>query len=156
MLLALSMQPKEVLDAGSKAAGTLTQTVLGSMVVILVITTGVGLWLAWRAKQGELNTVRELLEAHADEKIAAKDLAMEQTKAYQDLADVVEDHGRELEHLKEDLGKAVRDGDGASTAAIQKLEAALTASMEKLGKRVDSLAGAVPGVDTKKYYEGRD
>jgi len=139
------MQPKEVLDAGSKAADTLTQSVLGALVVILVITTGVGLWLAWRAKQGELNTVRDLLEANAEEKVAAKDFALEQMKAYQGLAEVVEDHSRKLERLGDDLGRAVRDGDGASSAALK-----------ELGKRIDSLAGAVPGVDTKKYYEGRD
>ena len=142
---ALLMQPKEILEAGSKAAGTLTQTILGSLIVILVITTGIGLWLAWKAKQGELNTVRDLFEAHADKKIAAKDLAIEQTKAYQELADIVEDRGKDLERLKEDLSKDVQDGNVASTAAIQ-----------SLGKRIDSLAGAIPGVDPKKYYEGRE
>lgn len=141
----VGMQPKEVLDAGSKAADTLTQTVLGSLVILFMIATGVTLWLAWKAKQGELKTVKDFLKAQGDERVAANDLALEQTKAYQDLADVVEQHSGEIGRLKDELAAAVRDGDGTAAAAI-----------DRLGKRIDSLADSIPNVDVPKYYRGRE
>lgn len=145
LIAAIGLQPTEVLEAGEKAADTLTQTVLGSLVVLFFLSTGAALWLAWKAKQGELNTVKEILEANAEEKVAAKDLALEQTKAYQDLAKVVESHSTELGRLKEELAKAMKDGGSLSAQEIR-----------GLGRRIDALAGALPNLDTTKYYSGRE
>lgn len=149
MMLALAMQPKEVLEAGSKATDTLTQTVLGSLVVIFIITTGVALWLAWKAKNGELATVTKMLEAKADERVAANDLSLEQTKAYKELAEVVDSNSATLTEISRQLKDAVEDGDGETARAVEELG-------RRLGKRVDALANAAPGVDLPKYFAGRE
>lgn len=122
----LALQPKEVLEAGKDAASTLTQTVLGSLVIILTIGIGLVLWLAWRTKRSELETLKEVMKASADERVEAKEFAHTQTKAYEDLADVV--------------------GDGFD---------AVKSAVKSNGTRIDALANATPAVDTKLYYAGR-
>lgn len=122
----LLLQPKEVIEAGKGAADTLTQTVLGSLVVLLLIGIGLVLWLAWRTKQSELNTLKEVMKASADERVEAKEFAQSQTKAYEDLAGHVNDGFDELK-----------------------------SAVKSNGTRTDALANAVPNVDTKLYYAGR-
>ena len=125
-MYALSMQPKEVIEAGKDAASTLTQTVLGSLVILFMIFTGVALWLAWKAKQSELETLKEVMKASADERVEAKEFAQSQTKAYEDLAGVVNDGFDELK-----------------------------TAVKSNGTRIDALANATPAVDTKLYYASR-
>ena len=122
----LSLQPKEVLEAGKAASDTLTQTILGSLVILLTIGIGLVLWLAWRAKQSELNTLKEVMKASADERVEAKEFAQSQTKAYEGLAGVVSDGFENLE-------KRAKSN----------------------AKRIDALANADPNVDQKLYYAGR-
>ncbi|KKM01996.1 hypothetical protein LCGC14_1788850 [marine sediment metagenome] len=122
----LSIQPKEVLEAGKDAADTLTQTVLGSLVILLVIGIGLVLWLAWRTKQSELETLKEVMKASADERVGAEKFAQSQTKAYEDLANVV--------------------GDGFDE---------LKTAVKSNGIRTDALANAIPDLDTKLYYASR-
>lgn len=145
LFVTTAFQPKEVLDAGSKAADTLTQTVLGSLVVVFIITTGVALWLAWRAKQGEIATIKDLVNANADEKMAAKELAMAQVKAYEELAEAVEAQGQKISNLE-----------GALQGTVAGSAMKITDSVDKLGKRIDSLANSSEGVSAEKYYSGRD
>lgn len=119
-------QPKEVLESGKAAADTLTQTVLGSLVVLFMIFTGVALWLAWKAKQSELATLKEVMKASADERVEAKEFALSQTKAY------------------EDLGRSVNDGFGEVKGQVK-----------NNGKNIDALANSIPDLDTKLYYASK-
>jgi uncharacterized protein HemX len=122
----LLLQPKEVIEAGKNAADTLTQTVLGSLVILFAIGIGLVLWLAWRTKQSELNTLKEVMKASADERVEAKEFTQSQTKAYEALAGHVNDG---FEQLK--------------------------SSVKANGTRTDALANSIPDVDTKLYYAGR-
>lgn len=122
----LALQPKEVLESGKAAADTLTQTVLGSLVVLFMIFTGIAVWLAWKAKQSELNTLKDVMKASADERVEAKEFAMSQTRAYEALAEAV-DEG--LEDVR--------------------------TSVKSNGKNIDALANAIPDLDTKLYYASK-
>lgn len=145
----LGFQPKEVLEAGGKAADTLTQTILGSLVVILMITNGLALWLAWKAKQGEISTIKDLVNANADEKMAAKELAMAQVKAYEEIANTVEEQGKRITSLEASM-------QGSIAGSATKITETVNDLGMKLGKRVDSLANSTQGVSVEKYYAGRD
>lgn len=125
-MYSFAMQPKEVLESGKAAADTLTQTVLGSLVVLFMIFTGIAIWLAWKAKQSELATLKEVMKASADERVEAKEFAMAQTKAYETMA-VAVDEGFE----------------------------GVKASVRSNGKNIDALANAVPDLDTKLYYASK-
>lgn len=123
MLAFQAQVPKEVLEAGSQAADTLTKSVLGSLVVLFIITTGIAIWLAWKAKQSELDSIKQIMSAQTEDKVEAKEFALAQNKVYEDVA------------------KAVGENSKAT---------------EKLAKRIDSLARAIPGVDIQKFFAERD
>jgi uncharacterized protein HemX len=119
----IAQVPKEVLDAGGQAADTLTKSVLGSLVVLFVIATGAAIWLAWKSKQSELDSIKQMMAAQNEKELKAQQFDQAQNELYKDVA------------------KAVGDA---------------TKSIDKLGRRIDTLAATIPGVDPKKYYEGRE
>lgn len=149
-------QPKEILEAGGKAADTLTQTILGSLVVILMITNGIALWLAWKSKQGEISTIKDLVNANADEKMAAKELAMAQVKAYEGLLNTVEDQGRYISSLEVRVSSLEASLQGSIAGSTTRVTEAVSDLGTKLGKRIDSLANSTQSVSVEKYYAGRD
>jgi hypothetical protein len=101
-MLALQI-PDGVIDAGKKAGETLSQTALGSLVVILFIVAGVAVWLAFRAKESEIKTWKEVAEIKSSLFQETREAISAQTKAHEDLAKLVEGTNK----ITVDLGKRI-------------------------------------------------
>lgn len=151
-----SYQPKEVLEAGAKATDTLTQSVLGSLIVILVIVVFLLLRMLWKSKTDEISLLKEVMNANADERVASKEFAQEQLKAYERLADTVNDLTLRIENMD----KRVDEDSESIISEIKKslliVDESVKGSTVKIGKRVDLLVDMSENVDKLGYYAKRD
>lgn len=168
LVLVLAAQTKEVAEAGSKAADTLTQTVLGSLVILLLIVCALIGYLLVKAKNEHIkdkDTQRaELLE----QALKSRELAAASTKSTEALVRESEAMAAELakntEHLQR-VEMAVNDKIGkvdALQTTMNRIDAAMTdvgaasrgscRGAEEAAANVDALAMAIPGVDRDKYY----
>ena len=112
--------------------------------MLLLIGCGLLIWLLLKAKQSEIQTLKDVAGVAGKERVEAEKTAMAQTKAYEELASVM---GDGFEKVGKDMGEL----EGRVTS---KVEDAVKASKGN-GKRLDAIAHADGNVDESKYFERR-
>jgi uncharacterized protein HemX len=158
-MAASMMGPTEdVAKAGSDAASTLTQTALGSLVVLLLIVCGLLGWLVVKGKNAHLADKDVMREEMLKQAIQSRELAGETSSAYEQLAEAArrseQRSDRVLDEI-EDLTKRMSSigalSDGHCTDA-QKASERICTETQKTSDRIDALAMSIPGLDRDKYF----
>lgn len=96
------------------------------------------------------------MNANADERVASKEFAQEQLKAYERLADIINDLTLKIESVDKRVDKDF----GSIISEIKKstsiLDEAIKGSAVRIGKRIDLLIDMSENVDKLGYYAKRD
>jgi len=145
----IAAQPKEVLDAGSAAADTLTRTALGSLVVLLLIFCGLLGYLVVRAKNAHLSdkdTMRGELLAQA---LRSQQLAQETNKSNDALVRATEAQTEHVGRLTDSVDKMRESLSDVNNATRNSCRGA-----DRASTKIDALAMSMPGVDRDKYWTG--
>lgn len=180
LLMLAAAQPKEVIEAGTAAADTLTRTVLGSLVVLLMIIVGLIGWLLVKAKNEHLTDKDVMRKEMLAQALKSQELA-EATNRSNDalmresegLAAEVSNNNDRLQRLETTNGERLQRFESAMMDRCAKVEATVGERIQKLetsvgeiaanskgscrgaedaAANVDALAMATPGVDRDKYF----
>lgn len=144
LIFALASAPTDaVVGAGSDAAATLTQTALGSLVVVLLIVAGLLGWLVVKAKNAHLTDKDVMREEMLRQAIQSRELAAETSRVYEALT-------RQAQNTEQKIDRLV-----IQAADIERKMTSLADSceqIERVSAKIDALALATPGVNRDKYF----
>jgi uncharacterized protein HemX len=139
--------PEDVVKAGADAASTLTQTALGSMLVLTLIVCGLLGWLVVKAKNAHLADKDVMREQMLQQAIQSRELAAETTRGYEALMRLVQANSEQSAQVLAGLGKL---SEQVRTMASD--SAGHCRDAEQVSAKIDALVLAIPNVDHDKYY----
>jgi uncharacterized protein HemX len=147
LMASAASTPTEVVKAGTDAASTLTQTALGSMLVLTLIVCGLLGWLVVKAKNAHLADKDVMREEMLKQAIQSRELAEATTRGYDALMRNVEANSQQSAQMLAELTKISEAMRGMVAESAGHCRDA-----EQLASKIDALVLAIPGVDRDKYY----
>jgi len=160
IVLALAAsQPKEMLDAGKTAAGTLSQTQWGAIVVILFIILILLGGLIWKAKNDHLkdkDRMHSLLNDQAKEAIAL-------TVTMSNMCKVVNERIESIDEKADKRFSVLENKTDEKAAALEKktderfaaLEGRMKNGFERACRAIDAHVMSCPSADKAEYMSRR-